>query len=105
RREDELHAECLHAEDVRAEVQLRRRHTMAAAMPRQERDALATQRAEQVRRRGLTKRRRHVHFLAVGHARHVVQAGPANDAYLRSLHSCLSWDLEFGFGRWDFTFV
>src|SRR5207253_10574235 len=52
-RENEFDAERLHAEDVRAEIQLRRRQAMATAMSRQERDPFAAQRAEHVRRRRL----------------------------------------------------
>src|SRR6267142_2849357 len=69
---------------------------------RARRDALPAQRPEQVGARRLAKRRRHRHVLAIGDAGHVIQAGPADDANLRSKHIHLGiWDL--GFGRWDFT--
>ena len=58
RREDALDAEHLEAEDVRAEVQLGRQQPMADAVPRQERDALAAQRADHVRARRIAERRR-----------------------------------------------
>ena len=58
---------------------------VAGAVPRQERDALAAQRAEHVRARRLAERRRQRHFLAVGHVGHVVQAAAADDADLNAL--------------------
>ena len=48
-RQDVFDAQQLHAEDVRAEIQLRGREAMAGAMPRQERHAPAAQRAEDIR--------------------------------------------------------
>src|SRR5204862_6087250 len=85
RGENELDAERLQAVDVRAEVQLRRRHAVAPAVPRQKRHALAAQGPQHVRRRRIAKRRRHHHFFAIGDIGHVVQAGAADDAYLRAL--------------------
>ena len=58
RREDVLDAERLEAEDVGAEVQLRRHQPMPDAVPREKGDALAAQRADDVRRGRLAERRR-----------------------------------------------
>ena len=51
------HAEHLHAEDVGAEVQLRRQQPVPGAVPRQKGDAPAAQRAEQIRPGWLPERR------------------------------------------------
>ena len=56
------------------------------AVPRQKRDALAAQRAEQIRPGRLAERRRQRDFLAVGHLGHVVQAAAADDANLNVFH-------------------
>src|SRR6185312_12656897 len=80
RRQDPLDAEHLEAVDVGAEVQLRRQDAMPDAVPRQEGDPLAAQRADHVRPRGIAKRRRDPPLLAIGHLRHVVQAAAADDA-------------------------
>ena len=85
-REDVLHAQHLHPEDVGAEVQLRRRQPVAGAVAREKRDALAAQRAEHVRTRRIAERRRQRHLAAVGHLGHVVQAAAADDADLDSFH-------------------
>src|SRR4030095_4236120 len=72
-RQDVLDAQRLHAEDVGAEVQLRWRDTVAAAMPREKGDALATQGAKEIWRRWFPKRRGDLHFFSVGHIGHVLQ--------------------------------
>ena len=82
RRQDALDAEHLEPEDVRAEVQLGRQHPMPGAVPRQKRDALAAQRADDVRARRIAERRRDASLFAVGQLRHVVQATAADDANL-----------------------
>ena len=51
-----------------------------SAVPREKRDALAAQRADDVGRRRLAERRLHPPLLAVGELRHVVQAAAADDA-------------------------
>ena len=88
-RQDPLDAEHLEAEDVGAEVQLRRQQAMADAVPRQKRDALAAQRAEHVRARRIAERRRRRALFAVGQLRHVVQAAAADDANRRVIRHSL----------------
>src|SRR5690348_6534520 len=55
-------------------------------MPCEKRHPLATQGAEYIRPRRLTKRRRQRHFLAVGHFGHVIQAAAADDSNLDLFH-------------------
>jgi hypothetical protein len=86
-RQDVLDPEELHAEDVGAEVELRRQDPVPGAVPREKRDAAAAQRPDQIRPRRLAERRGQRHFLAIGHAGHVVQAAAADDAYLDVFHS------------------
>ena len=59
---------------------------VAGAVPRQKRDALAAQRAEQVRARRVAERRGQRDLLAVGDLGHVVQAAAADDADLDLFH-------------------
>ena len=82
RRQDALDAEHLHAVDVGAEVQLGRQDAMADAVPRQERDPLAAQRADDVRAGRIAERRGDGPLFAVGQLRHVVEAAAADDADL-----------------------
>ena len=53
---------------------------MPGAVPGQERDPLAAQRADDVGRRRLAERRRDGALFAVGQLRHVVQTAAADDA-------------------------
>ena len=80
--DDPLDAEHLEPEDVRAEIQLGRQQPVARAVPREKRDALAAQRAQQVRARRIAERRLQRPLLAVGQLGHVVQAAAADDANL-----------------------
>ena len=82
RRDDALDAEHLEAVDVGAEVQLGRQDAVADAVPRQERHALAAQRADDVRPGRIAKRRRDRLLFAVGQLGHVVQAAAADDSDL-----------------------
>ena len=59
-REDPLDAEHLEAVDIRAEIQLRRQDSVARAVARQKRDALAAQRADDVGTRRVAERRAEV---------------------------------------------
>ncbi len=82
RRNNPLHAKQLEAEDVRAEVELRREEPMSRAMPREKRDPLPAQRADQIRTRRIAEWGRQRLFFAVGQLGHVVQAAAANHTYL-----------------------
>src|SRR5947209_10452055 len=86
RRYDPLDAEHLECVDVRAEIELRRKDPMADAMSRQERDALAAERADDERTGRLAKRRGNDLFLTVGQLRHLVQAAAADDPDAAGLH-------------------
>ena len=90
--EDVLHAEQLHPEDVGAEVQLRRQQPVAGAVPRQKRDAPSAQRADDVRTRRFTKRRRQRHLFAIGDGGHVVQAAATDDSDLNVVHGFLVYN-------------
>ena len=82
RRENALDAEQLEAEDVGAEVQLRREDAVPGAVARQKRDPLAAQRADQVGTGRIAERRRDRPLFEVGQLRHVVQAAAADDSDL-----------------------
>ena len=79
-RKDELDAERLEAEDVRAEVEFGRQQPMAGAMAREKRHALAAERADDVGRGRVAEGRLHLPLFAVGELRHVVQTAAADDA-------------------------
>ncbi len=64
-----------------------RQQPVAGAVAREERDALAAQRADDVRRRRLAERRLDAPLLAVGELRHVVQTAAADDADRVMRHS------------------
>ena len=78
--EDRVHAERLEPVDVRAVVDLGRHVAVTAAVARKERDLHAVDVAEDVRVRGVAERRRDHPLVHDVEARHVVQAGAADDA-------------------------
>ena len=80
RRQQALDAEHLEAEDVRPVIELRRHQPVPDAVARQERDALAAQRADHVRPGRLAEGRRDRSLLAVRELRHVVETASTNDA-------------------------
>ena len=77
RADDPPDAELAHRPDVRAVRDLRRRQLVLAAVPRQERDALAADVAEHDRRRRLPVRRVDLDLLDV--VEELVEAAPAED--------------------------
>ena len=82
RRNNPLHAKELEAEDVRAEVELRGEEPMSRAVPREKRDPLSAQRADQIWTRRIAERGRQRLLFAVGQLGHVVQSAAANHTYL-----------------------
>ena len=82
--------EHLHAEDVRAVVQLARIEAMSLAVPGEERHPLAAQRGEHIGPRRLAKRRRQGLLFAIGELGHVVQAAATNDSDLHRHQITLS---------------
>ena len=85
RADDPPDAELLHRPDVRAVVDLRGRQLVRAAVPRQERDALAADVADRDGRRRRAVRRVDRHLLDVVEQR--VEAAAAEDADLRVGHA------------------
>ena len=77
-----LGAEHFQSADVRAVVDFARREAMAAAVARQERDALPFERADHDRIGGIAERRLHADFARVGEAGHVVEPAAADDGDL-----------------------
>src|SRR6185436_17925197 len=80
RGENRLHAEELEAEDVRAVVDLRRHHHVAAAVAREESHADAADLADHVRCRRRAERRVERALLHDAQSLHLIEAGAANDA-------------------------
>ena len=68
-RQDAFHAQHLHSVNIGAEVQLRRRNAMAAAMPGKKGHSLALQFSDDVGVRRRAKRRVQLHFLLRGRSR------------------------------------
>src|SRR5256885_7016050 len=79
RRENTLHAEHLEPVDVRPEVQLGRQYPVSNAVARQERHALAAQRADHIRAGRIAERRGYRLLFAVAQLRHVVQTAAADN--------------------------
>src|SRR5262249_61870803 len=101
-RDDALHAEHLEAVDVGAEVQLGRQQAMAGAVPSEERNAAAAQRAEDIRPRWVSEWRCNGALFTVGQLGQVVQSAAADDA------DAGHWSLVVGrwslvVGRWQLT--
>ena len=80
--EDSLHSESLEGPDVGADRNLMRHQSVSDAVPRQEGDPLAMQRADHDLVRGVAKGRRRIPALDIAEARHLVEARAANHAEL-----------------------
>src|SRR5262249_55541251 len=91
RGENELRAEQLHPEDVRAVIELSRHLAVADAVPRQKRHAFAPQGADDVRPGRIAERRGDVPFGAVRQLRHVVEAGSTDDPDRDVIHSASTY--------------
>ena len=79
-RDHPLDAQKLHGVEIGAIVDLRRHKAMAARVPRKERHALAFERAEHQRVRGIAEGRLHAHLARALEARHGVKPAAADDA-------------------------
>src|SRR5687768_1394995 len=86
-RDDPVGTKQLEPEDVRAKVELRRQQAMARPVSREKCDALAAERADQIRSRRVAERRLQRFLFSVGQLGHVVQATAADDTYLNSHES------------------
>ncbi len=68
--------------DVGAVIDVAGRIHVAASVPREKRDALPFERADDDRVGGIAEGSLHAHFARIGEARHVIEAAAADDADL-----------------------
>src|SRR5687768_18001556 len=84
RRQDSFDAQHFHRVYVRAKWHFSRREKMSATMPRQKRNSLSLECADDQGVRRITKGRVDFHFLDLGQLRHLVQPAATNDAHQNS---------------------